>query len=610
MMAEPISYNAPLAKFVRGTSRSHVPRVHAAFAWALLALLFSLSAEAAGPKRVLILHSFGRDFAPYDAIASTFRTDLAQRSPEPIRFIEVNLDLTRVANEKEERAYVEFLNARSDEGPPDVVVTLGPAAARFYLRHRAELFAGTPLVLGALDARFSQHIPLLPGDAVVSGKVDLPALISNILQLLPETETIAVAVGASELERFWIGEFKREFAPFASRVKFEWLNELSLVQMQERVAKLPPHSAVLYGLLIVDAAGVPHERLDALAQLHASANVPIFGLYENELGKGVVGGPYSSQRIRGEHIATAALRALRAPTGFQPQVDITGFEAPIYDWRELKRWNIDAGRLPPGSEVRFRPPSIWEEHRIAVIATMTALLLQAALITALLIQRAHRQRAEREAEGLAGRLVTAHEDERRRLARELHDDVTQRLAGLAIEAAELESHAKGMATGAAAHSIRGGLVELGEDVHALSYRLHPAVIEDLGLVEALKIECDRVAQQGPLRVNFDSRGVPRRLPADPALCLFRVAQEALRNAERHAQANRVEVSVVGKDGGLALAVRDNGVGFDAARKDERASLGLASMRERVRLLGGRLDIESGRGNGTAVLAWVPLAEAA
>ncbi len=582
-------------------------------AWIVVAALLATAANAAGPKRVLILHSFGRDFAPYDTIASVFRTDLAQRSTEPITFVEANLDSGRAANGKEERAFVEYLRTRFGDAPPDVVVTIGPPAARFYLRHRAELFPETPMVMGALDARFvqqAQQAGLRPNDAVVAGRIHLPRLIENILQLLPDTETIAVVVGASELERFWLGELQREFAPFARRVKFEWLNELSLAQMQDRVAKLPPHSAILYGLLIVDAAGVPHERQDGLESLHAVANAPIFGLYESELGQGVVGGPYTSQRTGGEYIAAAVLRALHASGESRPRVDIVDFETPVYDWRELERWNIDEARLPPGSQIRFKPPSIWEEHRIAVIATATALAIQAVLIVALLLQSSRRLRAEREAEGLAGRLVTANEDERRRLARELHDDVSQRLAGLAIEAAALEGSAKSAGSGDAAHSIREGLVDLSEDVHALSYRLHPSVIEDLGLVEALRIECDRVANQGSLHVNFGCQGVPRRLPADAALCLFRVAQEALRNVERHARAKNVEVSVVGKDGGIALAVRDNGAGFDTSRVGDRASLGLASMRERVRLLGGRLDIESGRGSGTAVLAWVPLREAA
>ncbi len=574
-----------------------------ALAFALFALCLTQAVEAASLKRVLLLHSFGRDFGPFDAVAAVFRTELARHSTDPVTFIEAGLGFQHAPNAREERAFLEYLRTRFDDAPPDVVVTFGASAARFYLGHRRDLFPGVPLVAAALDERFARRLRLSPNDGVVAGKLELPALVDNILQRLPDTETIAVVIGASALERIWRAELQREFAPFAGRVRFEWLDGLSLAQMRERVATLPPRSAILYALLIVDAAGVPHERLDALTSLRAVANAPIFGVYEAELGKGVVGGPYTSQRVGGERTADATLRALQ---GLAPQFDIVRFESPVYDWRELKRWNIDAARLPLGSEIRFRPPSLWEQHRVAVIGTGAALLVQAVLIAALLVQSARRRRAELEAEALSGRLVTAHEDERRRLARELHDDVTQRLAGLAIEAARIEGGEGGTDKGEAAHAIREGLVELGEDVHALSYRLHPSVIEDLGLVEALRIECDRVAQQGPLLVNLDCGDMPGKLPADAALCLFRVAQEALRNVERHARATSIDVSVARKDGGIALAVRDDGTGFDASRPGARASLGLASMRERVRLLGGRLDIESRAGRGTSLAAWVPV----
>ena len=144
----------------------------------------------------------------------------------------------------------------------------------------------------------------------------------------------------------------------------------------------------------------------------------------------------------------------------------------------------------------------------------------------------------------------------------------------------------------ALETIRERLVELSEDVHALSYRLHPSVIEDLGLVAALRVECNRVARQEPIRVDFDARDVPAKVPVDTGICLFRVAQEALRNVVRHANASNVEVSLQAKDGGITLAVRDDGRGLGDSSADKRASLGLVSMRERVRLVGGKLDIVS------------------
>jgi len=570
----------------------------------------SLAADTARPKCVLIIHSFGRDFAPYDTIASVFRTELARGSSEPIVLFEATLDAGRPITDEEERAFLDYLKARFAGPAPDLVVTIGPPAARLYLAHRDRLFPSIPLVMAALDERLARGAALRPKDAAIVGKVDLPRLFENIFQLLPDTTTIAVIVGASRLEQFWLKELQREAAPFMGRASFQWLSDLSLEQMKERVASLPPRSAVLYGLLIVDEAGVPHERQDGLAALHASANAPIFGLYENELGKGVVGGPYSSQRRRGEQIAAAAHRILRGATSAEPQINVTGFEPPVYDWRELRRWGIDSRRLPAGSEIRFRPPTMWEEHRGAIVAAITVIVLQAALITALLWQRLQRRRAEREARSLGGRLITAHEDERRRLARELHDDVTQRLAALAIQAATLEGSSDRAESSASAHSIRDGLVELSEDVHALSYRLHPTVIEDLGLVEALRAECDRVARSEPIRVELDAGAVPARLPAGAAVGLFRVAQEALRNVARHAKASDVRVALHGGEGRLVLAVRDNGTGFQGSLKEAGASLGIASMRERMRLLDGAIEVDSAPGRGTTITAWVPLPEGA
>jgi signal transduction histidine kinase len=155
-------------------------------------------------------------------------------------------------------------------------------------------------------------------------------------------------------------------------------------------------------------------------------------------------------------------------------------------------------------------------------------------------------------------------------------------------------------------AVREGLVRLSEDVHALAYQLHPSVLEELGLAEALRTECERVGGQGPVDVSAKVAPVPKAVGKDAALCLFRVAQEALNNVVHHARARTANVDLRPMDGGLLLAVRDDGVGFDPAGPGAGRHLGLASMRERVQLVGGTLDVESAPGQGTAVVAWVPV----
>lgn len=574
----------------------------------LLIACLATGAGAAKPPNVLLIHSFGRDFAPYDAITSVFRAELARESSLLPVVHEVTLDAGRSISADEEKAMVEYLSARFAKAAPDLVVTIGPLAARFYLDYRERLFQATPLLLAALDERLARRSALRPSDAAVLGSVDFPRLFNNMLQLLPETKTIAVVMGASELEKFWLGQVQKEIAPLAGRVNFLWLNDLSLEGMRERVANLPANSVVFYGLLVMDAVGVPHVRQEALERLRAVSGAPIFGIYESELGKGTVGGPYTSQRQVGEQTAAAALRLLNGKLSAGPEITVVPFESPVYDWRELRRWKIDPSRLPPGSDIRFRPPSLWDEHKLAIIAAVAILLLQTTLIAALLWQRVRRRHAESEARNLGGRLITAHEDERRRIARELHDDISQRLAAMAIQAVQLGGAGAGRDREGAASSLCYGLASLGDDIHSLSRRLHPKVVEDLGLIEALRAECDRVAQSDSIHIALDLPDERPPVRTDAAVGLYRVAQEALRNVVRHAAARDVRVSLRVDGRRLVLVVADQGIGFDASRGASHAGIGIASMGERMRLLNGGFSIETARGHGTKVAAWIPLQE--
>jgi signal transduction histidine kinase len=215
------------------------------------------------------------------------------------------------------------------------------------------------------------------------------------------------------------------------------------------------------------------------------------------------------------------------------------------------------------------------------------------------------KRAEEDLRTLSRHLIQAQETERTVLARDLHDDVTQRLAVLAIELGRAESTAEGGVSSEMLRTVREGLVRLSEDVHSLAYRLHPAVLEELGLVDALRTECERRGRHGSITITPQLEQVPATVAKDATLCLYRVAQEALHNVYRHAHATKVTVVLRQADGGTMLAIRDDGVGFEPAERGARGSLGLVGMRERLRLVDGTLDIDSAPGHGTVIIAWVP-----
>jgi PAS domain S-box-containing protein len=364
--------------------------------------------EAPRVRRVLILHSFGRDFAPFDAASSGFRTELARQSAAPIEFLEASLETARFVEGRSEIPFVEYLRALFVERPPHLLVPFGAPAMNFLIRHRDKLFPGVPLLVGTVDKRLLNRVKLGVNATAVGVDLDLPGIIENILRILPGTTNIEVVIGNSPLERFWLAELRQDLRPFANRVRFSWLNDLSFEEMRKRVATLPRNTAVLYAVLLVDAEGVPHEQERALELLRRDSNVPIFGAFDSQLGRGIVGGPlYPVQDVSRES-ARLAVRILNGESPGSIQPVLLSSSTPAYDWRELKRWNISENRLPPGSVVRFKEPTLWEQYRWYIIAALAIIAIQAAMIGDLLLERARRRRTAavlRESEENLRRLV-------------------------------------------------------------------------------------------------------------------------------------------------------------------------------------------------------------
>ena len=218
------------------------------------------------------------------------------------------------------------------------------------------------------------------------------------------------------------------------------------------------------------------------------------------------------------------------------------------------------------------------------------------------------QQSRQELRALAGRLIDAEEEERKRIARELHDDLSQKLALLAFDTGSLVLAPPPSAnqTREKFRDLQTRVVQLSEDVRQISHRLHPSILEDLGLTAALRELCEEFSAREGIEVVFEQEAVPKALPVDVASCLYRVSQEALHNVIKHSRATRVHLKVSGSPEGIQLRIHDTGVGFDS----ESAShgLGIVSMKERVLLVQGEFSIHSQPGQGTTVEIFVPLSK--
>lgn len=208
---------------------------------------------------------------------------------------------------------------------------------------------------------------------------------------------------------------------------------------------------------------------------------------------------------------------------------------------------------------------------------------------------------------LAGRLISAEEESRKQLARDLHDVLSQRLALLSMEVSALEQEARRSAPELrdGLKSLGDGVVRLASDVQRISRQLHPSILADLGLAAALESECCAISHLHGTPAKLARANLPRSLPEDVSVALYRIGQEALRNAAKHAQASEIFVSLDSTDGDVVLKVQDNGRGFDPA-VPRKAGLGLVSIQERARLVNGSVKLESSPGRGTSLEVRVPL----
>jgi signal transduction histidine kinase len=376
---------------------SNVLRICPAAAFVLLLLAPPLACSGAGAaeaKRVMLLHSFGRDFKPWSDHAKSIRAELDRQSLWPLDITDHSLVSARSSDEDPEVPFVEYLRALHLKHPPDLIVGIGAPAAAFVQRHRQRLFTNTPMVFAGVEQRRVSYSTLTVNDAVVAVWINFIAVMENILRVLPDTKSVIIVLGASPVEQFWKEAIAKEVEPLSNRLRFSWTNHLSFNELLKHAAALPPHSAIFWGQMSVDAAGVVHEGAVPLTKLHAIANAPIFSYDEAFFGREIVGGPLLLSADSGLQTAAVAVRILGGERPGDINTPPVQFGRPMFDWREMQRWGISESRLPPGSEIFFRDPTAWDKYRSQILAVFAMLLVQGALISWLIYEHRRRSRAE------------------------------------------------------------------------------------------------------------------------------------------------------------------------------------------------------------------------
>jgi signal transduction histidine kinase len=511
-------------------------------------------------------------------------------------------------------AFRDYLRRKYQGRTIDVVIAMTDTSLRFILNHRGELFPDAPVIFFGLEGPDETVRSVAGGITGIRTGVAYAETLKLALALHPSTQRVFVVATSPDNQTEEAA--RAEFSGFSRQVNITYLTEATVPLLLAAVRTIPQGSVILY---IWHSQTDPGRVMysDAVARLVAdAASVPVYGTSDLYVGTGVVGGVVRGTRETGTRIGDMALRVL---AGTRPQ-DIpieTVRVMPVIDWRQVQRWNIDPSRLPAGSKIEYREPSVWERYRLYIVGAVTALVTQAVLIAGLVIQRARRRKAEQQVRhseaalhksydrihDLGARLLNAQEEERSRIARELHDDICQQLAILTVKLKRWGRTAQDHAETDVAEAVKR-VEDIGTSVHDLSHRLHPARLRMVGLVDALNGLQSELSHPG-VTITFTYDSISPTLPPDLTLCLFRIVQEALQNALKHSQARNVSVKLIGVSDGIALTIVDDGVGFDVDIA-WRKGLGLISVLERVEAIGGTFEIQSSPGAGTRLEVSVPV----
>jgi signal transduction histidine kinase len=366
----------------------------------LLSILFALPLPVAGSetqrtKRILMLFSENK-FLPGNALVEEAARRVLEKSGHPLEFYAEYLDASRFPSQNHYRLFREYLRAKYGPRPPDLILAFLTTQFELAGQLPAELFPETPVVFGALTEDKIRRDRLGANATGLAVRMDVKGAIASILQLQPEIQRIVVVGGTAPLDKLFLRKTEEAARSLAGRIQFDFWVTRPMSEIRSQVASLLPRTVILFANMFRDAAGDTFVPEAAASLVAAAANVPVYVLIETNVGGGAVGGKVVHFEAAGRRVGELAQKVLEGTSPTSLPIEVYSEGAPIFDWRALRRWGISESRLPPGSIVRFRQPSLWELYGWYIIGALFVFVLQAAMIAALLLQRARRRQAEAE----------------------------------------------------------------------------------------------------------------------------------------------------------------------------------------------------------------------
>jgi signal transduction histidine kinase len=570
---------------------------------AIVVLLTSF-ASAAPSKKVVVLHE-GSNFLPYQFTASEeLKKAFSSARGVHIEIFEEYLDKWRLGADLPRLAIA--LDTKYAGQKIDVVVADGVTAFQLLVNYTPQFLRAVPVVFFSMsDLYLPQSIP--PNVTGVATHIDYAGTARLAVTLQPGLKHLYYVV-SEPLERAESQMLDREFGSLQDKLDVVIWDRLGLADLLKKVSTLPPDSAVLYDSYFRDSEGRTYIPAEVCSLLSVSSNAPVYVLYRTMIGKGAVGGVVVNFVALSQRAAEMAVALLQGANISDFPVERSRNETLI-DWKQFERFHLAENKIPASATVWFRPPAIWQQYGAYLVLGGLVVLLQLFLIFRLAMEGRRRKRSEASTRKLAGWLIRAQEEERRRIARELHDDLSQRLSLMCMQVDTLRSSLP-----CAEDALVQGLTRLydqadtiSSEVHQLSHELHSAVLDKLGLLPALRRYCEEFSLHRGVAVELGVIGEEFPLNREVALALFRVAQECLTNVAKHSAAASAELRLSFRRDSILLEIEDKGRGFGQKELEQKAGLGIESMRERLRSVNGTLRINSSPAHGTTIRAEAPAA---